>query len=122
MKESEFQAWVIDVATIHGWRHWHVPVPMRPIGDGKFVPDKRGKGLPDLILMRDDPPQIIFAEVKNETGTVSPEQQEFLTLARAVSLAHIEQVVAKQGQPAVVQAFLWRPANRDLIEAVLSAR
>ncbi len=125
MKESQFLNWITQVAEFHSWRWWHVPTPMRPVAGGKFVPDSRGRGLPDLILMRDDPPQIIFAEVKNETGGISPEQREFLNLARGISdkLKAIDaEIPGPWMAPPNVQAFLWRPAHRDLIEAVLSAK
>jgi VRR-NUC domain-containing protein len=122
VKEREFQAWIIQVAELHGWRVWHVPTPMRPIGKNQFVPDPRGRGLPDLIMLREDPPQAIFAEVKNETGDIAPEQAEFLRLVREVGYqAHIGESERISEAP-LVQAFLWRPAHRDLIEAVLSAR
>ena len=128
MKESAFQSWIVEVAKLHGWSCWHVPTPMKPIGNNRFVPDARGRGLPDLILLREDPPQVIFAEIKNETGTVAPEQHEFLRLIRNVGedvkrgMEFLEDTQAPWDGPPPVQAFLWRPAHRDLIEAVLSAR
>lgn len=113
------------MAALYGWRVWHAPTPMRPVGQNRFVPDRRGRGLPDLILMHPDPPRLIFAEVKSETGKVGESQHEFLNLARGVQ----DYVRSALGEtPAAlplstlspIQAYIWRPANRDLIEATLS--
>lgn len=122
MKEREFQGWIVDVAEAHGWHVWHAPTPMRPIGGNKFVPDPRGRGLPDLFLLHDDPPRLILAEVKNEDGVMGDAQIEFLKLARAVAVEARRQCydlpVTDRGEP-TVGVFVWRPAHRDLIEAIL---
>jgi hypothetical protein len=112
--EREFQRWITDVAQTYGWKFWHLPTPMRPIGGNKFVPDPRGRGFPDLVLMHDDPPRLIFAEVKDEKGVLSDAQREFLQLARLVA----DKIAVSSTYPAI-GVYLWRPANRDLIEATL---
>lgn len=122
MKESEFQGWVVETAERFGWKVWHAATPMRPIGGNRFVPDPRGRGLPDLFMLHDDPPRLILAEIKNEDGTVSIEQREFLRLARKVAentegFKGIVDGIAMQYRP--LKVFVWRPAHRDLIEAVL---
>lgn len=126
MLEREFQSWVVDVAERNGWRWWHSPTPMRPIGNKKFVPDPKGRGLPDLFLLHDDPPRLILAELKNEDGVLADEQVEFLKLARDVAdrirmTWPDPDVTDLSGTRTPVQVFVWRPANRDLIEAVLRA-
>lgn len=132
MKESAFQAWVIDVAQTHGWKAYHVPTPMRPIGGNKFVPDPRGRGLPDLILLHDDPARLILAEVKNEDGVLSTEQTEFLRLARDVAdaardVARDVQAYLDENGPATqvvptIGVYVWRPGIEPLIEATLSRK
>lgn len=130
--EAQFQSWVVDTAKAHGWRVWHVPTPMRPISGGKFVPDPRGRGLPDLIMLHDDPPRLIFAELKDAEGRLSAEQIEFLRLARElhVSLgrhfAAVGETLARVGIDASVlefrnpvAAYSWRPHHRAIIKAVL---
>lgn len=115
--ESDFQGWIVDTAKRFGWRVWHAPTPMRPVGGGKFVPDKRGAGLPDLFMLHDDPPRMILAEVKGPGGVLSDAQREFLSLARAVAR------VVREGQTgAVVGAYVWRPEHRELIEATLRSK
>lgn len=124
MKETEFQGWVIDCAKRFGWRCWHVPTPMRPIGGNKFVPESRAKGLPDLILLHDDPPRMILAELKNETGELSDEQREFLRLARDVA-ARSRDITTLPGRgrsDRVIGVYVWRPGVEDLIEAILRGK
>jgi hypothetical protein len=111
VKESEFQKWIVDLAKTHGWRVWHVPTPMKPIGGNKFVPDSRGRGLADLLMFHESPPRLIFAEVKGHDGVLSVEQSEFLRLARLVA--------AISG--GTMRVYVWRPGVEPLIKAALAA-
>lgn len=117
VKEREFQKWVTDTAELYGWRWWHCPTPMQPIGRGRFVPDKRGAGVADLILMHPDPARLIFAEVK-VTEPVSAAQKEFLRMGRAVAEATSRLGLEKR----TVGCYVWRfPEHVELIEATLAA-
>ncbi len=118
-KEIEFQGWVLDTAARFGWRAWHVPMPMRPVGGGKMVPEPRAAGLPDLILMHADPPRLIFAELKKEDGTVSEAQREFLTMAEGLRSALIDRLPGGGQGHVPVAAYVWRPSHRDLVTAIL---
>jgi hypothetical protein len=131
VKEREFQGWILDVAKRFGWRVWHVPTPMRPIGQNKFAPDPRGRGLPDLIMLHDDPPRLILAEVKLETGVLSEDQREFLKLARGVARSATAISVVDPPDPGLgldlarhspVGVYVWRPGNEALIEATLKSK
>lgn len=96
---------------------WHVPLPMRAIGGGKFVPETRAAGLPDLIMLHTDPPRLIFAELKGTTGDLSDEQRAFLKAARMVALeAH------DPNGKCVVGSYVWRPGVEDLIETILRGK
>lgn len=124
MLEKDFQKWIIDVAETHHWKIWHVPTPMRPIGNKRFVPDSRGRGLPDLLLIHDDPPRMILAEIKKHDGVISDEQAECLRLARAVAQEIRERIATNDqsfliNNPAPLQVHLWRPENSEMIEAIL---
>lgn len=90
MKESEFQARIKALAERFGWLVWHVPAPMRwSPRDKKWVPAKEGSGLPDLILLHEDPPRIVFLELKRAGGKLSDRQIEFLRAAKVVAeVAH----------------------------------
>lgn len=131
MNEREFLGWILDLARRGGWRVYHVPYPVRPIGGGQFVPEPRAKGLPDLILLHDSPPRLIFAEVKGPGGKLSAEQVEFLRLARGVAdafrgllrtAADVIAVTNERPDPetaAAIGVYSWRPGVEPLIEAVL---
>jgi len=121
VNEADFQGWVTDVATLHKWRWWHVGAPMRAVGGGKFVPDSRAAGLPDLVLLHDDPPRLIFAELKGDSGhPVSDEQREFLRLASVVGQAALEDEGGVG--PRYVAGYVWTPADRDAIERILKSK
>lgn len=86
MKEADFQARIIAMAERFGWKVWHVPAPMRwSPKEQKFVPAREGAGLPDLILLHDDPPRIVFMELKGDGGKLSDKQREFLQAAKEIA-------------------------------------
>lgn len=123
MSEATFQAWVVDTAVAFGWRVWHVPTPMRPIGGGRFVPDHRGAGLCDLIGLHVDPPRLLLAELKDIDGRFSDEQLEFLRLARGLA-GELRRLLAEAGLDRLVPigVYSWRPGAEPLIEDVLRSR
>lgn len=84
MKEAELQQRVIARAVLEGWKCWHIPAPMRWTKTG-FVGAKEGAGIPDLILLHDNPPRLIFAELKGTGGKPSDAQLEFLRAAKVVA-------------------------------------
>jgi hypothetical protein len=87
-----------------------------------MVPDKRGAGLPDLILMHDDPPRLIFAELKGDGDyDLTPEQREFLRLARRVAAATRQEFSAPMFREPV-GAYSWRPGQESIIEAILRSK
>lgn len=135
VNEAQFQGWITDTATRLGWRWWHCPSPMRFIGGGKPpVPDKRAAGLPDLILMHEDPARWVFAEVKGPGGRLSTEQEDFLNFASTLVAAMVVErhAVAELLQNAGVNhdydmtppvgVYLWRPGDESTIETILRSK
>jgi hypothetical protein len=104
MTEAQFQRRVQYRAKKHGWRCFHVFPSLVGGPDGTIVTatTKDGKGFPDLLLVRAGRAPI-YAELKRELGTVSPEQWAWLEL------------LIDAGQIAVV----WRPSDLPKIEEVL---
>lgn len=98
--EAEHQAQVIELAHMLGWHHLHV---RRSIGKGRtWVTATNIVGWPDLVLFRpaDDGQQhLIFAELKSESGKLTPEQEQVLDdLRRSGCEVHV-----------------WRPSDMDAI-------
>lgn len=100
--EAEFQAQVVELATICGWQHLHV---RRTIGKGhRWTTSTNVIGWPDLFLWK--PGRVVAAELKSETGIATPEQ-----------LAVLESLAA-----AGIETHLWRPSDFDEITRTLGAR
>lgn len=98
-REAGFQATVVQLAELHGWRLYHTHDSRRS-----------NPGFPDLVLVRDG--VLIFAELKSETGRVSPAQTEWLA-----ALEHVEREA-----PGVVSTHVWRPRDWHTIEHILTRR
>lgn len=88
--EAHFQAFVVEAARVLGWKLFHV-----------YDSYRSPAGFPDLVMVRRS--RLIFAELKREKGVVSVEQEEWLA---ALSFTDAE-------------SYLWRPADRSDILAVL---
>ena len=94
ISEKQFEAQVKQMAKLTGWRYYHTWRSMHSPA-----------GFPDCVMVK--PPRLIFAELKSDTGKVSPEQQAWLDdLGKLVN----------------VEVYLWRPADFDDIWEILSGR
>ena len=95
---------------------------MRAGRAGQFVGAREAAGLPDLIMLHDDPPRLIFAEVKGEKGKLSDAQQEFLRMARDVAetSAFFDGEVSSGVR--AVGVFVWRAGDETTIEAILRSK
>lgn len=101
-KESAFQAAVIELAQMLGWKVAHFRAARTK--DGWRTPVAAdGAGWLDLVLVRE---RVIFAECKTERGKLGVEQEVWL-----VTL-----------QEADAEAYVWRPSDWDEIEAILRRR
>jgi VRR-NUC domain len=90
LREAQFQAQVVKLAELLGWRCWHQR-------------DSRGTrhGWPDLICIRR--PRVIFAELKSDRGTLTAEQAACIALLRACDQ----------------ECYVWRPQAWPEIERLL---
>jgi hypothetical protein len=106
--EAQFQAAVIDVARLHGWRVHHAR-PARTAA-GWRTPITGDVGFPDLVLAH---PRrgLIIAEIKTQTGRLSGDQEAWL-IALSAATRRQERV----------RVCLWRPSDWEAIVARLSER
>jgi hypothetical protein len=98
--EAEFQAQVIQLARLRGWRVAHFR-PARTAKGWRTAVAADGVGWPDLFLVRGG--RVIAAELKVGNNRLSPQQTAWLTALRAADI------------PAVV----WRPTMWPEIEEAL---
>ena len=94
--EKEFQAQILELARLAGWKAYHT-----------FDSRRSQKGFPDLCLVR--PPEIVFAELKTDSPSAKlrPEQRAWL-----------EALSECPG----VEARLWRPGDFEDMQAMLCER
>lgn len=91
MTEREFSQSIVDAARTLGWRVYRTWTSLHS-----------PKGFPDLCMVRRG--RILFAELKTDTGKVTPDQQAWLDDLRAVG----------------VEVYLWRPSDiEDAYEVLL---
>ena len=91
MKEADFQAAVIELAEVLGWRVYHTHNSRRS-----------QPGFPDLTMVRDG--NLIFAELKTTSRRPTPDQMSWLNDLGIV--------------PGLV-VFIWRPSDWPDIEWAL---
>lgn len=94
ISEKDFQATIIEVATIHGWLAYHT-----------HRSDRSAAGFPDLVLARE--PRVIFAELKLADAHLSSDQKAWkLELELCPSIEY----------------YIWRPTDWRRIEEALRRR
>ena len=105
MTEGAFQEQVIDLAHLRRWTIAHFRSVKVTRADGSTYwqtpVQADGAGFPDLVLVRDG--RLIFAELKRESGKLTPEQEGWLELLRATSAG----------------VYVFRPSDWALIEELL---
>lgn len=100
--ESAFQAQVLHLAALKGWRSAHFRTAQDKRGRWLTAVAGDGKGFPDTVLLRGD--RIVIAELKAELGRTTAEQREWLDAWRTAG----------------AEVFIWRPSDFDHIVEVLS--
>ena len=103
--EADFQRWVVDVAQIFGWLCHHSR-PARKADGSWSTPITGTKGFVDLVLCHPRRGVLILAELKTDRGR--------LTLEQGVWLEALNEAGA--------HAVVWRPRDRERIEAILTGK
>jgi hypothetical protein len=103
--EAEWQAQVIELAQLLGWRHLHV---RRSIGKGRsWVTATNVDGWPDLFLwnVRRPGAGLVALELKSDAGKPTAEQVQVLAELEAAG----------------VRTMIARPSDLDAVHAMLRA-
>ena len=103
ISESDFQRTVIDIAHWNGWMVVHFPTSKSARGAHITSTTRDGKGWPDLILAHPISGDLLFRELKSETGKVTAEQEAWGRILTAC------------GQDWAI----WRPSDHAHIAAAL---
>lgn len=103
--ERDWQATVLKYAALRGWKHYHdqaTNAPRRCTGCGaiRHLP-RNAPGWPDLVLVRR--PDVLFVELKSDSGKVDDDQAAWLDELRAC------------GQ----RVYVWRPVDWPDVQRVL---
>lgn len=101
LSEADWQRTVIAMARAHGWLVAHFRPGMNQRGRWMTAVAGDGVGFPDLVLAHRRTRRVLFAELKRDTGRVTPEQTEWLE--------------ALGGE-------VWRPADFDRVRETLEKK
>lgn len=102
MSERDWQALVIDTARLYGWRVAHFRTSPTASGGWATAVAADGAGFPDLVLVHPRRGDVVFAELKTNTGRLSDAQREW---HEALTIATVEN--------AHVAGVVWRPREWD---------
>jgi hypothetical protein len=103
--ESEFQAKVIETARLLGYRVAHFRPALTKHGWRTAV-SADGAGFFDLVMVNPVRFRVIYAELKSETGKLSPEQKEWAD------------AMLKAGQ----EVYCWKPNQFDEVAKILQKK
>jgi len=104
--EDSWLTWVRDACHRHRWRTYHT---LRSTGSEA--------GFPDLVAVR--PPRLLFVELKTDSprSQLSSAQREWADDLEAVA---DEVALYHPDGRRLLEWYVWRPRDRDLITAVLA--
>lgn len=109
ISEKQFQARVIDLLHLYGYRVAHFMPAVNARGQWRTPVAADGKGFPDLVAVRPETagrhrsPRVMFVELKTDTGRMSKEQVAWQT----------DLLAAKS------EAYVWRPRDWDNIVEIV---
>lgn len=113
VSESVFQHDVISRARELGYEVYHHTTTGTRCGNcGEYVGQTSkgriltSKGFPDLVMARDDPARLIYAELKSRTGKHTKEQRLWQGLLEASGAEY----------------YTWRPENLDELMEILAGK
>lgn len=114
ISETDFSSQVEDLLYLYGWRWTH----FRPAWSAKGyrTPITGDKGFPDYCAVR--PPRLLFIELKDKYSKLSPEQEDWHKDLRECEQEQ-EMCSAECDSRFLLEVYLWRPKDIDLIMEIL---
>lgn len=77
LTEAQWQAQVIQIAHAFGWIVAHFRPGLNQRGRWMTAVSGDGVGFPDLVLVHERTGDLIFVELKRDTGKLRPEQERW---------------------------------------------
>ena len=102
--EFQFSLQVEDLLKIFGWRWTHFLAARST--KGYITPIKGYKGFTDYVAVRDG--ILLFIELKSEKGKLTPEQEIWIDMLKAVAKHSLG-----------IMVFVWRPSDLQEIIDIL---
>jgi VRR-NUC domain len=102
LTEADWSRRVLDCARLFKWRTAHFR-PAQTAKGWRTPVQGDGRGWPDLVLLR--PPRLILAELKSDTGRVSPEQSDW---------------IAQLAEVPGIEVAIWRPSDWQSVYETLA--
>lgn len=102
MRGRAWEAQLVDLARVLGWRVAHFRPAQRADGSWRTAVSGDGAGFPDLVLVKGS--RLVVVEAKSGRGRATPEQRAWLDAFRHVP---------------GVEVYEWRPEAWDAIVATL---
>lgn len=128
--EAQFEQAVEQLAAFYGWLAYHPP-DNRPTTarSGRRYVQRVTPGYPDLTLVR--VPELLFVELKTDTGRVAPAQRAWLDAIDAIAREWVRPLLElAAGDPSLtegstlldfaLEAHVWRPRDFDELHARLA--
>ena len=88
-----------------GWKGTHFRSAQKKDGTWYTPVEADGTGFPDWVLVHEAQRRLIFAELKSDTGTCTPEQSDWLNWLSSV-----------EGN----EVYLWKPDLADEVQDILT--
>ncbi len=101
LSEAQWQAQVVQMARTFGWMVAHFRPALNQRGKWQTAVAADGAGFPDLVLVHAKTGDLLFVELKSDSGVLSAAQQRWLLALEPNPL----------GEERDLRARVWRPSD-----------
>jgi hypothetical protein len=112
ISEAAWQSEVMGLLAFYGWLAYHT-----------HNSERSPAGFPDITAtrtMRDFAPELLFAELKTDTGAIRPAQRSWLWALHQVAAAADHMSRHDVLEAPAIGCYLWRPRDRRELEATIA--
>lgn len=112
---------VLELSVLLGWEAAHFRPALTQRGWRTPVQGSLGKGFPDLVLVRARDRRLVLAELKSDTGRLTPEQERVHAVLGDLVVDQVALAASLASPLAVprIGVYVWRPRDWSAIVEVL---